>query len=67
MTKLQNPIKEAHEPLLKRVVRSQIFIPVVALALLVIFNLIMDPSFFSITLKQNNDGDPVLSGNLITI
>ena len=67
MTKLQNTIKEAHEPLLKRVVRSQIFIPFAALALLVIFNLIMDPTFFSVTLMQNNDGNPVLTGNLITI
>lgn len=52
---------------LKRIVRKQIFIPLAALLLLVIFNLIADPSFFAVTLKQNSAGDPVLSGYLITI
>lgn len=47
--------------------RKQIFIPVAALLLLVVFNLIADPSFFKITLGQNSAGDPVLSGYLITI
>ena len=32
-----------------------------------IFNLIRDPAFFSIVIKHNNDGNAVLSGNLITI
>ncbi|MGM9551453.1 MAG: ABC transporter permease [Clostridia bacterium] len=48
-------------------VRQQIFIPIAALLILVIFNLIADPSFFKITLGQNSAGDPVLSGYLITI
>ena len=48
-------------------VRKQIFIPIAALFILVIFNLIADPSFFNITLSQNSAGDPVLSGYLITI
>lgn len=48
-------------------VRKQIFIPVAALLILVIFNLIADPAFFKITLGQNSDGFPVLSGYLITI
>ena len=48
-------------------VRQQIFIPIAALLILVVFNLIVDPSFFAITLGQNNNGDPVLSGYLITI
>lgn len=48
-------------------VRKQIFIPIAALFILVIFNLIVDPSFFNITLSQNSAGDPVLSGYLITI
>lgn len=47
--------------------RQQIFIPIAALLILVVFNLIADPSFFKITLGQNNAGDPVLSGYLITI
>jgi len=47
--------------------RHQLFIPIAALLILIIFNLIADPSFFRITLGQNNAGDPVLSGYLITI
>ncbi|MDO4564995.1 MAG: ABC transporter permease [Clostridia bacterium] len=46
---------------------KQIFIPFVALMLLVIINLIADPSFFSITLGTNSAGYPVLSGNVVTI
>lgn len=48
-------------------VKKQIFIPVAALLILVIFNLVADPSFFKITLGQNSEGFPVLSGYLITI
>lgn len=47
--------------------RQQIFIPIAALMILVIFNLIADPSFFKITMGQNNAGDPILSGYLVTI
>jgi len=47
--------------------KRQIFIPIVALVALTLFNLIVDPSFFKITLGYNSTGDPVLSGNLITI
>ena len=48
-------------------VRHQIFIPLAALLILVVFNLIADPSFFAISLDQNSAGNPVLSGYLITI
>ena len=47
--------------------RRQIFIPIAALLLLAIFNLITDPSFYKITLGYNSAGDPVLSGYLMTI
>ena len=47
--------------------RMQIFIPIAALLILAIFNLIADPSFFKITLGTNNAGNPILSGYLITI
>lgn len=47
--------------------RKQIFIPIAALVILALFNLIVDPSFFKITLGHNAAGDPVLSGYLITI
>lgn len=68
MTKLATPKKESivKEKLLW-LVRQQIFVPVAALLILVVFNLAADPGFFKITLGQNSAGDPVLSGNLITI
>ncbi|MDO5111202.1 MAG: ABC transporter permease [Clostridia bacterium] len=47
--------------------KHQIFIPIAALMILILFNLIADPSFFTITLDQNSAGDPVYSGYLITI
>ena len=46
---------------------GQLTIPVIAIALLVLFNLIRDPSFFSIGITHNNDGNAVLAGNLISI
>ena len=52
---------------LTRLVRKQIFIPLAALLILIVFNLIADPSFFAVTLKENSLGDLVLTGNLITI
>ena len=51
----------------KKLFQSQLAIPIVALLILVIFNLIRDPSFFSIVIKKNNFGNTVLSGNLISI
>ncbi|WP_312614011.1 ABC transporter permease [Oscillibacter sp.] len=53
--------------LLSRLTRHQIFIPIAALLILVVFNLIADPSFFAISLDHNSAGNPVLSGYLITI
>ena len=46
---------------------KQIFIPIVALIILALFNLIIDPSFYKITMGVNSAGNPVLSGYLITI
>ncbi len=46
---------------------GQLTIPLIAIALLVIFNLIRDPSFFSITFSHNNDGNTIIEGNLISI
>lgn len=46
---------------------GQLTIPIIAIVLLVIFNLIRDPSFFSIGISHNNDGNIVLAGNLISI
>ena len=50
-----------------KIVRRQIFIPIAALLLLAIFNLVTDPSFYKITFGYNSAGDPVLSGYLMTI
>ena len=44
---------------------KQILIPIAALLLLMIFNLIADPSFFKISMDLNSAGDHVLSGYLI--
>ena len=52
---------------LMKLVRRQIFIPIAALLLLAVFNLVTDPSFYKITLGYNSAGDPVLSGYLMTI
>lgn len=49
------------------ILRNQLFIPIAALLLLILFNLIVDPSFFAIKSGANINGDTVLSGNLITI
>ncbi len=46
---------------------GQLTIPIISILLLVVFNLIRDPSFFSIGIMHNNDGNIVLAGNLISI
>lgn len=46
---------------------KQLIIPIAALLVLALFNLIADPSFFEITLKYTTEGNPVLSGNPISI
>ena len=46
---------------------SQLIVPLLSILLLVVFNLLRDPSFFSIELTTNNLGNTVLSGNLISI
>ncbi len=53
--------------LVKRLVGHQLFIPILAIILLAVVNLINDPGFFRITVGTNNAGNPVLSGYLITI
>ena len=46
---------------------NELLIPLIALAILVLFNLIRDPKFFSIGMAVNNNGNRVLTGNLISI
>lgn len=59
--------KSSAKNTMMKLFRRQIFIPIAALLVLGLFNLIMDPSFFRITLGNNSAGYPVLSGPLITI
>ncbi len=59
--------KSSFIQILQSMVSNQIFIPIAALLLLALFNLIVDPSFYSITLKESNDGFSTLQGNLISI
>jgi simple sugar transport system permease protein len=51
----------------QRFKKSQLVIPLFALLLLVVFNLIRDVGFFSLNITINNDGNAVLSGNIISI
>ena len=51
----------------KKLGLDQLIIPLTALALLLLFNLIRDPSFYAIGITYNNSGNPVLSGNIISI
>ena len=46
---------------------GQLTIPLIAIALLVVFNLIRDPGFFSIGISHNSNGNAVLSGTIISI
>ncbi len=59
--------KKKEAGFLSKIVRQQLFIPIAALLILAVFNLIADPSFFKITMGASSTGDPVLSGYLITI
>jgi len=45
----------------------QLLVPLLSILLIVVFNLIRDPSFFSVGMSTNNLGNPVLAGNLISI
>ncbi|SCW42786.1 simple sugar transport system permease protein [Eubacterium ruminantium] len=51
----------------KRTFNKQLLIPLAALVALAVFNFIVDPSFFKITLVKNSSGNPVLLGNPISI
>lgn len=46
---------------------SQLAIPFISLLLIVLFNVFRDIGFFSLNITINNDGNRVLSGNLISI
>ena len=52
---------------LKKFARSQLAVPLFALFLLIVFNIIRDVGFFSLAITTNNNGNAVLSGNIISI
>lgn len=47
--------------------RSQLVIPILAFLILIVFNLIRDPNFFSIEMLVNSYGNKVLAGNPIAV
>ena len=51
----------------KKLTKSQLIIPLFALFLIIIFNLIRDIGFFELAITKNNAGNTVLSGNIISI
>ena len=59
--------KNQDDNFFKKLLHSQMIIPIAALLALVVFNLIADPSFFAISMGQDSSGNPVLSGQLISI
>lgn len=46
---------------------GQLLIPLIALAILLLFNLLRDPGFYAIKIAQNSMGNKVLTGNIISI
>ena len=60
-------VKANNSNFLMKLVKNQCFIPLAALLLLALINLVADPAFFKISLGYNAAGNPVLSGFLITI
>ncbi|MBR3503607.1 MAG: ABC transporter permease [Clostridia bacterium] len=57
--------------MIKRVRKSgglgQLLIPLVAMGILLLFNLFRDPGFYAIGVAVNNSGNRVLTGNIISI
>ena len=51
----------------KKIASSQLVVPLFALLMLIVFNLVRDVGFFSISIITNNTGNAVLSGNIISI
>ena len=59
--------KNQDDSFFRKLLHSQMIIPIAALLALVVFNLIADPSFFAISMGQDSAGNPVLSGQLVSI
>ncbi len=52
---------------IKKITGKQIVIPIAAMLILIVINLIKDPSFFGISMASNSAGNNILMGNLISI
>ncbi|GHU76879.1 sugar ABC transporter permease [Clostridia bacterium] len=50
-----------------RFLKSPLLIPFLMLAALVVFNLVIDPAFFRITVVTNNAGYPSMQGRIVSI
>lgn len=55
------------DSMIKKILGQQLFIPLAAILILTVVNLIADPGFFAIKFGYNSAGNPVLSGYPITI
>ncbi|MBE5872801.1 MAG: ABC transporter permease [Lachnospiraceae bacterium] len=55
------------DSMIKKILGMQLFIPLAAILILTLVNLIADPGFFAIKFGYNSAGNPVLSGYPITI
>ena len=64
---MQNTTTKKSKNIMDMFSGKQILIPIAALLLLAVFNLIADPSFYKISMDVNSAGNHVLSGYLITI
>ncbi len=53
--------------IVQKLTKSQLGVPLFALLLIVVFNLIRDPGFFSLSITVNNAGNSVLAGNVVSI
>ena len=70
MSNPQNAVKPKlsnNGSIVSKIIQKQIFIPLMALFALILFNLIADPSFFAVRMEQSKDGYNVLAGNLISV
>lgn len=65
--RLKTPEKKTLGTRISWLVHQQLFIPLAALFLLIVFNLIGDSSFFAIYIRTNNSGHNVLGGNIISV
>ena len=58
---MQNTTTEKSKNIMNMFSGKQILIPIAALLLLAVFNLIADPSFYKISMDANSAGNHVLS------